>query len=433
MDLDEALNETLTWPFFDDGHRRFAGALSRWADATLRLLPHDDIDAACRARVSALGEAGYLKAVVPAEHGGLHARLDVRTLCLAREILAARDGLADFAFAMQGLGTGSISLFGSTALKARYLPPVREGKAIAAFALSEPEAGSDVAALATTATPDGPSHFRIDGTKTWISNGGIADHYVVFVRTGESSGAKGLSAFVVDADAPGLTVAERIEVIAPHPLATLRFDGVRVPAANRLGLPGDGFKVAMATLDIFRSTVGAAALGFARRALHETIERATTRKLFGAPLGELQLTQAAIAESASDVDASALLIYRAAWTKDQGAARVTREAAMAKMFATEAAQSVIDRAVQLHGGLGVTKGVEVEKLYREIRALRIYEGATEVQKIVIARELLKRRATQSSPAAVGAWHASPAKKGDACVAPTTIEESPGWHREVRQP
>ena len=304
--------------------------------------------------------------------------------------------LADFAFAMQGLGTGPISLFGSAALKQRYLPRVREGKAIAAFALSEPEAGSDVAALATTATPDGRSEHIIDGTKTWISNGGIADHYVVFARTGEGKGAKGLSAFVVDADAPGLSVAQRIEVIAPHPLATLRFDGVRVPSANRLGQPGDGFKVAMATLDVFRSTVGAAALGFARRALHESIYRATTRKLFGAPLAELQMTQAAIADSATEVDASALLIYRAAWMKDQGAARVTREAAMAKMFATEAAQAVIDRAVQLHGALGVTKGAEVEKLYREIRALRIYEGATEVQKIVIARELLKRRTTNEA-------------------------------------
>jgi acyl-CoA dehydrogenase len=393
------LNETLSWPFFDDGHRRFAGALISWADTKLPLLPHDDVDAACRARVEALGEAGFLDAVIPAEHGGLHPRLDVRTLCLAREILAARDGLADFAFAMQGLGTGSISLFGSPALKARYLPPVRTGKAIAAFALSEPEAGSDVAALATTARAEGSSHVRLDGTKTWISNGGIADHYVVFARSGEASGAKGLSAFVVDADAPGLSVAERIEVIAPHPLATLRFDAVRVPIANRLGSPGDGFKVAMATLDIFRSTVGAAALGFARRALHESVQRATKRKLFGAPLGELQLTQAAIAESASEVDASALLVYRAAWSKDRGAARITREASMAKMFATEAAQRVIDRAVQLHGGVGVTKGAEVEKLYREIRALRIYEGATEVQKIVIARELLKQRAAAASLAA----------------------------------
>jgi acyl-CoA dehydrogenase len=292
---------------------------------------------------------------------------------------------------MQGLGTGSISLFGSADLKARYLPPVRDGRAIAAFALSEPEAGSDVAALATTAKPDGPAHVRIDGSKTWISNGGIADHYVVFARTGEADGAGGLSAFVVDADAAGLSVERRIEVIAPHPLATLRFDGVRVPVANRLGGPGDGFKVAMATLDVFRATVGAAALGFARRALHETLERAASRKLFGAPLAELQMTQAAIAESASEVDASALLVYRAAWTKDQGAQRVTREAAMAKMFATEAAQRVIDRAVQLHGGLGITKGVKVEELYREIRALRIYEGATEVQKVVIARELLKNR------------------------------------------
>ena len=393
------LEETLSWPFFDDGHRHFAETLTRWANSNLPSLLHEDIDAACRARVKALGEAGVLKAVVPAEHGGLHHRLDVRTLCLAREILAFRDGLCDFAFAIEGLGTGSISLFGSPALKARYLPPVRDGRAIAAFALSEPEAGSDVAALAATAKADGASHVRIDGIKTWISNGGIADHYVVFARSGEAAGAKGLSAFVVDADTPGLSVAERIEIIAPHPLATLRFDGVRVPLGNRLGAPGDGFKVAMATLDVFRSTVGAAALGFARRALHETVERAASRKLFGAPLAELQMTQAAIADSASEVDASALLVYRAAWTKDQGAARVTREAAMAKMFATEAAQRVIDRAVQLHGGLGITKGVKVEELYREIRALRIYEGATEVQKVVIARELLKNRSGKSALAA----------------------------------
>ena len=393
-----ALGDTLKLPFFNDDHRRFAEALARWADARLPALPHDDVDAACRARVAALGEAGLLKAVVPAEYGGLYPQLDVRTLCIARETLAFRDGLADFAFAMQGLGTGSISLYGTNDLKRRYLPPVRDGKAIAAFALSEPEAGSDVAAMATTAKLDG-NQFRIDGEKTWISNGGIADHYVVFARTGEAPGAKGLSAFVVDADTPGLKVAERIDVIAPHPLARLSFDGVRVPATNRLGGPGEGFKVAMATLDIFRSTVGAAALGFARRALHETIEHASSRKLFGAPLGDLQMTQAAIADSATEVDAAALLVYRAAWTKDQGAARVTSEAAMAKMFATEAAQRVIDRAVQIYGGLGVTKGVKVEELYREIRALRIYEGATEVQKVVIAREALKNRQGKAALAA----------------------------------
>lgn len=393
------LAETLSWPFFDDGHRRFASELSRWAEVSLSKLPHDDVDAACCARVKALGQAGFLAAVVPAEFGGSHPQLDVRTLCLAREILGFHDGLADFVFAMQGLGTGSISLYGSSELKRRYLPPVREGTAIAAFALSEPDAGSDVAALAMTAKPDGNTHVRLNGTKTWISNGGIADHYVVFARSGEAPGAKGLSAFVVDADAAGLSVSERIDVIAPHPLATMRFDDVRVPVSARLGAPGEGFKVAMATLDIFRSTVGAAALGFARRALHEMTERAATRNLFGAPLGDLQLSQAAIADSATDTDASALLVYRAAWTKDTSGGRVTREAAMAKMFATESAQRVIDRAVQMFGGQGVRKGVKVEELYREIRALRIYEGATEVQKIVIARETLKDRAQSLRKAA----------------------------------
>jgi acyl-CoA dehydrogenase len=373
------------WPFFEDRHREFAA----WAQDHLPRA-EGDLDERCRGLVRALAADGWLAHAV--------GEFDVRTLCLARETLAYEDGLADFAFAMQGLGTGSISLFGSNDLKRRYLPPVRDGKAIAAFALSEPEAGSDVAAMATTATADG-GDFRIDGEKTWISNGGIAGHYVLFARTGEAPGARGLSAFVVDADTPGLSVAERIDVIAPHPLARLKFDGVRVPAANRLGGPGEGFKVAMATLDIFRSTVGAAALGFARRALHETIEHAASRKLFGAPLGDLQMSQAAIADSATEVDASALLVYRAAWIKDRGAARVTSEAAMAKMFATEAAQRVIDRAVQIHGGLGVTKGVKVEELYREIRALRIYEGATEVQKIVIAREALKNRAGKAAQAA----------------------------------
>lgn len=387
-----SLAETLRWPFFNDGHRDFAGRLNRWAAENLHALPHDDVDEACRARVKALGEAGFLTPTVPAEYGGMYPQFDVRTLCLAREILGFHDGLADFAFAMQGLGTGSITLYGSPELKQRYLPKVGKGQAIAAFALSEPEAGSDVAAMAMTAVPDGNTHVRLDGRKTWISNGGIADHYVVFARTGEAPGARGLSAFMVDADAPGLSIEQRIEVIAPHPLATLKFDNVRIPVTNRLGAPGEGFKVAMATLDIFRSTVGAAALGFARRALHEMTERAATRKLFGAPLGELQMTQGALADSITDVDTSALLVYRSAWTKDNGAARVTSEAAMAKMHATEAAQRVIDRAVQLFGGQGVTKGVKVEELYREIRALRIYEGATEVQKVVIAREALKNHA-----------------------------------------
>jgi acyl-CoA dehydrogenase len=379
----------LDWPFFEDRHRALAAELDAWAGATLRgLVDHHDVDGSCRRLVAALGEAGWLRHAVPASHGGASERLDVRSLCLIRETLARHDGLADFAFAMQGLGTGPVTLFGSDALKDRILPPVRDGRAIAAFALSEPEAGSDVAATGTAAVPDGPDAVRIDGEKTFISNGGIADHYVVFARTGEAPGARGLSAFLVPADVPGLTVAERIEVIAPHPLATLRFEGCRVKLADRIGGAGEGFKVAMATLDVFRSTVGAAALGFARRALDEALGRARGRKMFGGSLGDLQLSQAALAEMATEIDASALLIYRTAWAKDRGAVRVTREAAMAKMFATEAAQRVIDRAVQLFGGLGVTRGVKVEELYREIRALRIYEGATEVQKIVIARQLL---------------------------------------------
>ena len=382
----------LHWPFFEERHRRFAGELRAWAGAELApLVDHADVDGSCRRLVACLGEGGWLKAVVPQAYGGLFPSFDVRTLALAREILAYQDGLADFAFAMQGLGSAPITLFGSEAQKAKYLPPVGDGVCIAAFAISEPEAGSDVAALATTATRDG-AEYRIDGEKTWISNGGIADHYVVFARTGEAPGARGLSAFVVEADAPGLSIAERIEVIAPHPLATLRFEGCRVPAENRIAAPGDGFRIAMATLDVFRSTVGAAALGFARRALDEALGRASSRRLFGAPLGDLQMTQAALADMATGIDAAALLVYRAAWTKDGGAARVTREAAMAKLFATETAQAVIDRAVQIFGGLGVTKGVKVEELYREIRALRIYEGASEVQKVVIARELLKGRA-----------------------------------------
>jgi acyl-CoA dehydrogenase len=390
----------LDWPFFNDTHRRFAPALARWSEKALPPhINHSDVDRSCRSLVRELGDAGWLKAVVPAAYGGMSDRLDVRTLCLARETLAWNDSLADFAFAMQGLGTGSISLFGTDALRSKYLPPVREGRHIAAFALSEPEAGSDVSALATTAVKDGRDHIRLNGIKTWISNGGIADHYVVFARTSEGPGAKGLSAFVVDADIPGLSIAGRIEVIAPHPLATLRFADCRVPLVNRLGGPGEGFKVAMATLDVFRSTVAAAALGLARRAFDEAVDRAASRELFGALLSDMQMTQASIAESASDIDAAALLIYRAAWHKDCGADRITRESSMAKLFATEMAQRVIDRAVQLFGGNGVRVGSKVEALYREIRALRIYEGATEVQKLIVAREIFKPRRLEGRQAA----------------------------------
>ncbi len=387
----------LDLPFFTPAHAAFAAKVDHWAVAHVdALADHHDVDGSCRKLVKALGQTGILRATVPEAYGGLHPGYDVRTLCLAREALAWHDGLADFAFAMQGLGTGPITLAGSPEQKARYLPPVGRGETIAAFALSEAEAGSDVAALATTATPDGNSHVRLNGQKTWISNGGIADHYVVFARTGEAPGAKGLSAFIVDAGTPGFSIAGRIDVIAPHPLATLRFEDCRVPVSQRIGASGDGFRIAMATLDVFRSTVGAAALGFANRALHEALGRATTRQLFGAPMADLPLAQASLAEMATAVDEAALMIFRAAWTKDAGAARITREAAMAKMVATEHAQMVIDKAVQLFGGLGVTKGVKVEALYREIRALRIYEGATEVQKLVIARETLKAFAAGSN-------------------------------------
>jgi acyl-CoA dehydrogenase len=373
----------LGWPFFTDRHRALAEAIERWSAANLPA-DHGDIDAACRELVAGLGRDGFLAATAP--DPAVPGPLDVRTLCLIRETLARHDGLADFAFAMQGLGAGPISLFGTDEQR-DWLKLTRSGEAIAAFALTEQKSGSDVANVATTARRDG-EHYVLDGEKTWISNGGIADFYVVFARTGEGPGAKGLSAFLVPGDTNGLTVAERIEVIAPHPLARLNFERMRVPASALIGAPGEGFKIAMATLDVFRATVGAAALGFARRALDEAIARAKTRELFDGSLADLQMVQGYIADMAVDVDAAALLVYRAAWTKDSGAARVTREASMAKLFATERAQNVIDKAVQLHGGDGVRRGSIVERLYREIRALRIYEGASEVQKVVIARQAL---------------------------------------------
>jgi len=374
----------LDWPFLEDRHRDLHGSLDAWcAGQDFR---HDpDVDQVCRELVAALGGAGFLRNCVPAEWGGLADKLDVRSLAICREALAYHSGLADFAFAMQGLGSGAISLFGSDAQRQRYLPRVASGNAIAAFALSEAEAGSDVAALATTATRDGDD-FVLNGAKTWISNGGIADFYCVFARTGEAPGARGLSAFIVDADNPGVDTSERIEIISPHPLATLSFEDCRVPANDMIGGAGEGFKVAMATLDVFRTTVAAAALGFARRALDEALQHTSSRKLFGAPLASLQMTEAAIADMATEIDASALLVFRSAWAKDCYQDRVTREAAMAKLYATEAAQRIIDKAVQLFGGRGVTCGNIVESLYREIRSLRIYEGASEVQKVIIARQ-----------------------------------------------
>jgi acyl-CoA dehydrogenase len=382
----------LDWPFFDADHRALGADVDAWCAASLQDIDHGDTDAACRALVRRLGEAGWLRYCVPAgpadAWGGALPAVDSRALCILRETLARHDGLADFAFAMQGLGSGAIALAGSDAQRAHYLPRVARGEAIAAFALSEAQAGSDVAAMACEARRDG-DHYVVDGAKTWISNGGIADFYCVFARTGEAPGARGITAFVVDAGTPGLRIAERIEVIAPHPLATLAFDNCRIPATQRLGEPGQGFKLAMMTLDIFRASVAAAALGFARRALDEAVARARSRRMFGQTLGDLQLTQAALGDMATAIDASALLTYRAAWQRDVQGRPTTREAAMAKMMATESAQSVIDRALQMFGGAGVVSGMPVEKLYREIRALRIYEGATEVQKLIIARALLK--------------------------------------------
>lgn len=378
----------LDWPFLEPRHKELALALGDWAKDTLPPIvdnAHDDVDAICRALVRALGQAGWLRHCVPATYGGASDGLDVRSLSIIRETLAYHFGLADFAFAMQGLGSGAISMFGSEALKRKYLPAVAAGEKIAAFALSEPGAGSDAAAM-TASLARGGGGYTLNGEKTWVSNGGIADFYCVFARTGE--GGKGVSAVVLDADAPGLSIAERIELMAPHPMARLRFENCAIPQAQRIGEEGQGFKIALATLDIFRTTVGAAALGFARRALDEATGHALTRRMFGATLSALPIAQERLAEMALDIDAAALLIYRSAWTKDVRRQRVTREAAMAKLFATEQAQLVIDKAVQLFGGKGVTKGAKVEELYREIRALRIYEGASEVQKIIIARQHL---------------------------------------------
>ena len=381
----------LNWPFFEPAHRTFKADLDRWCQDQLTEGAHDEsrdaVDAQCQRLVRLLGQGGWLRyAVAGTAHGGAQDQLDTRQLCLLRETLAWHQGLADFAFAMQGLGSGAISLFGDADQQSRYLPRVAQGQALAAFALSEPDAGSDVAAMQCQAVRTSGG-WALSGRKTWISNGGIADFYVVFARTGEAPGAKGISAFVVDAQTPGLVIEERIDVVAPHPLATLRFEHCVVPDTQLLGQAGSGFKVAMATLDVFRTSVAAAALGFARRALHESIAWAKHRRLFGQHLADFQITQTRLAEMATLLDAASLLTYRAAWLRDQGQ-RITREAAMAKMTATENAQRIIDMAVQMHGGMGVRKGHIVESLYREIRALRIYEGATEVQQLIIGKDVL---------------------------------------------
>jgi acyl-CoA dehydrogenase len=384
----------LDWPFFDDDHRSLARDVERWcANALPPLLEEAEIhlhgvDTVVERLVRELGRAGLLRACVPRAYGGLRETVDVRGLALARETLARSSGLADFALAMQGLGSAPVSLFGSAAQKAALLPGVCSGELITAFALSEPEAGSDVAALTTTARCDGDG-WVLDGVKTWISNAGLADRYVVFARSGEAPAAKGLSAFLLDADTPGLAANEPIAVIAPHPLGKLRLSNCRVGNERLLGEPGQGFAIAMGTLDLFRTTVGAAALGLARRALDEATAYALERRMFGQTLADFQLTQARVGEMATAIDASALLVYRSAWTRDVQRTRVTREASMAKLYATEAAQQVIDAALQMHGGLGVVSDHPVERLYREIRALRIYEGASEVLQLIVGARHLK--------------------------------------------
>ncbi|TGP48108.1 acyl-CoA dehydrogenase [bacterium M00.F.Ca.ET.228.01.1.1] len=397
------LHSPLAWPFFEPRHRELAAGIDAWCRDHLSHAAHverHEVDDACRQLVRDLGAAGWLKyGLGGVAYGGHGDTIDTRAVCLLRETLAKHSGLADFALAMQGLGSGAISLAGTHEQKAHYLPRVANGTAIAAFALSEPEAGSDVAAMSLTARADGDAYV-LDGEKTWISNGGIADFYVVFARSGEAPGARGISAFVVDADTPGLEIAERIDVIAPHPLARLRFAGARVPRSQMLGAPDEGFKIAMRTLDIFRTSVAAASLGFARHAMAEALARAASRKMFGQTLGDFQLTQARLAQMALSIDSSALLVYRAAWLRDQGES-VTREAAMAKWHASEGAQQVIDAAVQLYGGMGVQSGVAVEMLYREIRALRIYEGATEVQQLIVGRDLLKAHAAANASVSAG--------------------------------
>ena len=382
----------LEWPFFEPWHRELSGRLAAWAASHQQALDSygHDVESDTRDIAAELGKAGWLRYLVPATLGGPLPAIDVRSLCLIRETLAFHSGIADCAFAIQGLGSVPITLFGNEALQQKYLPGVIAGERLGAFALSEPESGSDVANLQTSARRDG-GDYVLDGTKTWISNAGIAHHYIVFARTGEPGDAKGLAAFVVEAGTPGLAVTEKLDIVAPHVIGTVAFNECRVDASALLGQPGDGFRIAMSTLDIFRATVGAAALGFARRALHEAINRVGRREVFGRKLAQFQATQMRLADMAVEVDAAALLVYRAAWTKDAQERRITRESAMAKLYATEAAQRVIDSAVQLFGGLGVTVGSVVERLYREIRPLRIYEGTSEIQKIVIATQLLGKR------------------------------------------
>jgi acyl-CoA dehydrogenase len=376
----------LSWPFFEPRHRELADELGQWCADNLTGRFAEDLDSECRMLVRELGGAGFLKLSVA---DGKH-RPDVRSLAIARETLAYHSALADFAFAMQGLGSGAISLFGTIEQKREWLPKVASGEAVAAFAMTEPECGSDAANMSTSAMRDG-NEWVLVGEKTYISNGGIADFYVTFARTGEGEGARGLSTFIVPAAA--VSVEERIEVVAPHPLARLKYDNVRIPADAIIGEPGEGFRIGMETLNLFRVTVGAAALGFARRALDEAVSFAKGRRLGSGTLADNAVTQARLADLALLIDASALLIYRAAWQQHVGGSGTSadsrRAAAMAKLHATEAAQQVIDAAVQLHGGAGVTRGVKVESLYRDIRALRIYEGASEVQRQIIARDLLK--------------------------------------------
>jgi acyl-CoA dehydrogenase len=377
-------------PFLDQDHSSLRAGVRQWVEKNLFPSGAEErqIDDEARRLVRQLGDEGFLTYTVPQKFGGAREKVQARDLCILREEVARGSALADTMFAIQALGSYPITLCGTEEQKQSYLPPIAKGTAIAAFALTEPEAGSDVSRLQTRAVRRG-KEFCLTGTKRFISNAGIADHYVVFASTSPDTKGRGVSAFVVDAETPGLIVKERTQVISPHPIGVIAFDDCIIPERSLLGNEGEGLKIALGTLDVLRCTVAAAAVGLAQRALEEAIDYGRKRRQFDRPLTEFQGIQFKLAEMATELEAARLLVYQAAWAHDSGATDAKLKSSMAKLFATEAAQRIVDQALQIHGGMGVVVGSVVERLYRDVRALRIYEGTSEIQKLVIARELLK--------------------------------------------